>query len=150
MKSIQIKNKKATFNYEILDKLIAGIVLKGTEIKSIRDGKANLNESFCTIINKELFIKGMHISPYEFGTHENHEAKADRKLLLNKKELTKWETKTQEKGLTIVPMRLFITNKGFAKVEIGLAKGKKTHDKRETLKKKDSDRELARIKAGKF
>jgi SsrA-binding protein len=150
MKSVQIKNKKATFNYEILDKLIAGIVLKGTEIKSIRNGKANLNEAFCAIINNELFIKGMHISPYEFGTHENHEPKAERKLLLNKKELKKWHTKTQEKGLTIVPLRLFITDKGYAKIEIGLAKGKKTHDKREALKKKDSDRELARIKARKF
>tara|TARA_B100000963_G_C22332240_1_gene539198 strand:+ start:172 stop:624 length:453 start_codon:yes stop_codon:yes gene_type:complete len=150
MKSVQIKNKKATFNYEILDKLIAGIVLKGTEIKSIRNGKANLNEAFCVIIDNEIFIKGMHISPYEFGTHENHESKADRKLLLNKKELKKWHTKTQEKGLTIVPLRLFITDKGYAKIEIGLAKGKKTHDKRESLKKKDSDRELARIKAGRF
>lgn len=150
MKSVHIKNKKATFNYEILDKLIAGVVLKGTEIKSIRNGKANLNESFCAVINEELFIKGMHISPYEFGTHVNHEAKADRKLLLNKKELEKWHTKTKEKGLTIIPIRLFLNNKGFAKIEIGLAKGKKTHDKRETLKKKDSDRELSRIKAGKF
>lgn len=150
MKGINIKNKKATFNYELIDKLVAGIVLKGTEIKSIRNGKANLNEAFCTVINEELFIKGMHISPYEYGTHENHEAKADRKLLLKKKEITKWDAKTKEKGLAIVPLRLFLTAKGLAKVEIALAKGKKTHDKRESLKQKDSNREIARIKSGKF
>ena len=150
MKGINIKNKKATFNYELIDKLVAGIVLKGTEIKSIRNGKANLNEAFCVIIDEELFIKGMHISPYEFGTHTNHEAKADRKLLLKKKEIAKWDTKTKEKGLTIVPLRLFVTDKGFAKVEIALAKGKKTHDKRESLKQKDSNREIARIKAGNY
>ena len=150
MKGINIKNKKATFNYELIDKLVAGIVLKGTEIKSIRNGKANLNEAFCVIIDEELFIKGMHISPYEYGTHTNHEAKADRKLLLKKKEIAKWDTKTKEKGLTIVPLRLFVTDKGFAKVEIALAKGKKTHDKREALKQKDSNREIARIKAGNY
>ncbi len=150
MKGINIKNKKATFNYELIDKLVAGIVLKGTEIKSIRNGKANLNEAFCVIIDEELFIKGMHISPYEYGTHTNHEAKADRKLLLKKKEIAKWDTKTKEKGLTIVPLRLFVTDKGFAKVEIALAKGKKTHDKRESLKQKDSNREIARIKAGNY
>lgn len=150
MKGINIKNKKATFNYELIDKLVAGIVLKGTEIKSIRNGKANLNEAFCTVINGELFIKGMHISPYKYGTHENHEAKADRKLLLKKKEITKWDTKTKEKGLTIIPLKLFLTENGLAKVEIALGKGKKTHDKRETLKQKDSNREIARIKSGKF
>jgi SsrA-binding protein len=150
MKRINIRNKKATFNYELLDKVVAGIVLKGTEIKSIRNGKANLNEAFCIVINEELFIKGMHISPYEFGTHENHEAKADRKLLLKKKEITKWDSKTKEKGLAIVPLRLFLTDRGLAKVEIALAKGKKTHDKRESLKQKDSNREIARIKSGKF
>ena len=150
MKGINIKNKKATFNYELIDKLVAGIVLKGTEIKSIRNGKANLNEAFCVIIDEDLFIKGMHISPYEYGTHTNHEAKADRKLLLKKKEIAKWDTKTKEKGLTIVPLRLFVTDKGFAKVEIALAKGKKTHDKRESLKQKDSNREIARIKAGNY
>lgn len=150
MKGINIKNKKATFNYELIDKLVAGIVLKGTEIKSIRNGKANLNEAFCVVVNEELFIKGMHISPYEYGTHTNHEAKADRKLLLKKKEITKWDTKTKEKGLTIVPIRLFVTDKGYAKVEVALAKGKKTHDKRESLKQKDSNRELARVKAGNY
>ena len=150
MNRINISNKKATFNYELLDKVVAGIVLKGTEIKSIRNGKANLNEAFCIVINEELFIKGMHISPYEFGTHENHEAKADRKLLLKKKEITKWDSKTKEKGLAIVPLRLFLTDRGLAKVEIALAKGKKTHDKRESLKQKDSNREIARIKSGKF
>jgi len=150
MKGINIRNKKASFNYEFVETLVAGIVLKGTEIKSIRNGKANLNEAFCTFNKQELIIKGMHISPYEFGTHTNHEAKADRKLLLSKKELSKWESKTQEKGLAIVPIRLFITDRGLAKVEVALAKGKKTHDKRETLKQKDASREMARIKAGKF
>lgn len=150
MGDINIKNKKATFNYELVEKLVAGIVLKGTEIKSIRNGKANLNEAFCTFENDELFIKGMHISPYEYGTHTNHEAKADRKLLLNRKELSKWETKTKEKGLTIVPVKLFVTGKGFAKIEIALARGKKLHDKRETLKQKDAKREMSRIKSGKF
>lgn len=150
MGDINIKNKKATFNFELVEKLVAGIVLKGTEIKSIRNGKANLNEAFCTFIGEELYIKGMHISPYEFGTHTNHEAKADRKLLLNRKELSKWDTKTKEKGLTIVPVRLFLTKTGFAKVEVALARGKKTHDKRETLKQKDAKREISRIKAGKY
>ena len=150
MGDINIKNKKANFNFELLEKLVAGIVLKGTEIKSIRNGKANLNEAFCTFENNELYIKGMHISPYEFGTHTNHEAKADRKLLLNRKELSKWETKTKEKGLTIVPVRLFVTGKGLAKIEIALARGKKLHDKRETLKQKDAKREISRIKSGKF
>lgn len=150
MGNINIKNKKASFNFEFVDKLVAGIVLKGTEIKSIRNGKANLNEAFCTFINDELYVKGMHISPYEFGTHTNHEAKADRKLLLNKKEISKWETKTKEKGLTIVPVKLFLTNKGLAKLEIALARGKKTHDKRETLKQKDAKREISRIKSGRF
>lgn len=150
MNKISIRNKKASFNYELLDKLVAGIVLTGTEIKSIRNGKANLNESFCAIVADELFIKGMHISPYEYGTHVNHESKADRKLLLNRKELDKWASKTKEKGLTIVPTKLFINGKGLAKVEIALAKGKKTHDKRETLKQKDAKREVSRIKAGKY
>lgn len=150
MGDINIKNKKATFNFELVEKLVAGIVLKGTEIKSIRNGKANLNEAFCTFENDELYIKGMHISPYEYGTHTNHEAKADRKLLLNRKELSKWETKTKEKGLTIVPVKLFVTGKGFAKIEIALARGKKLQDKRETLKQKDAKREMSRIKSGKF
>lgn len=150
MKSINIRNKKASFNYELIEKLVAGIVLKGTEIKSIRNGKANLNESFCAFENEELIIKGMNISPYEFGTHVNHEAKADRKLLLNKKELKKWLAKTMIKGYTVVPIRLFITETGFAKVEIALAKGKNIHDKRETIKAKDASRDLQRIKAGKY
>ena len=148
--NISIRNRKVSFEYEIIECFVAGMQLLGTEIKSIRNGKANLNEAFCVIIDEELFIKGMHISPYEYGTHTNHEAKADRKLLLKKKEIAKWDTKTKEKGLTIVPLRLFVTDKGFAKVEIALAKGKKTHDKRESLKQKDSNREIARIKAGNY
>lgn len=150
MKQISIKNKKANFNYEISDKLIAGLVLKGTEIKSIRMGKANLNEAFCITMNNELYVRGMNISPYDFGTHDNHMAKADRKLLINKKEFIKWDTKVKEKGFSIVPIRLFINESGLAKLQIGLGKGKKTHDKREDLKNKDSKRELSRIKAGKY
>ena len=144
MNKISIRNKKASFNYELLDKLVAGIVLTGTEIKSIRNGKANLNESFCAIVADELFIKGMHISPYEYGTHVNHESKADRKLLLNRKELDKWASKTKEKGLTIVPTKLYFL-KGKVKVEIAVAKGKKLYDKRQVKKTKDWNREKARI-----
>lgn len=150
MNKINIKNKKAFFNYEIVDKITAGIVLKGTEIKSIRSNDANLNEAFCVIIKNELFVRSMHISPYAFGTHNNHIGKADRKLLIKKKELIKWESKTKEKGFTIIPIRLFINDHGFAKLEIGLGKGKKTHDKRESLKQKDAKKEIARIKSGKY
>lgn len=150
MNNVSIKNKKASFNYEFVEKLVAGIVLKGTEIKSIRNGKANLNEAFCVFIDEELYVKGMHISPYEFGTHGNHDAKADRKLLMSKKELNKWETKTKEKGLAVVPTKLFLTKSGYAKVEVALARGKKIHDKRESLKEKDSARELARVKVTRY
>tara|TARA_B110000211_G_scaffold215695_1_gene258124 strand:- start:817 stop:1269 length:453 start_codon:yes stop_codon:yes gene_type:complete len=150
MNKINIKNKKAFFNYEIIDTLTAGLVLKGTEIKSIRASDANLNEAFCVIVNNELFVRSMHISPYAFGTHNNHLGKADRKLLVNRKELTKWESKTKEKGFTIIPIRLFINDDGFAKLEIGLGKGKKTHDKRESLKQKDAKSEIARMKSGKY
>jgi SsrA-binding protein len=150
MKQISIKNKKAFFNYELIERITAGLVLKGTEIKSIREGKADLNEAFCVIVNDELFVRGMHISPYKFGTHTNHIAKADRKLLVNKKELKKWESKTKEKGFTIIPIKLFINEHGYAKLEIGLGKGKKTHDKRESLKQKDAKLEIGRIKSGKY
>lgn len=144
--NINIKNKKASFEYEFLDKHVAGLVLQGTEIKSIREGKASLQEAYCAFYGEELFVQGMHISPYEEGNILNHDPLRRRKLLLNKRELRKWKEKLEEKGLTIVPTRLFITDRGFAKLEIALAKGKKTHDKRESIKERDVKRELSRIK----
>ena len=145
-KIVNIKNKKASFEYHLLDKYVAGIMLKGTEIKSIRQGKASLQEAYCTFINGELLIKDMHISPYELGTSYNHEPRRERKLLLNKKELDKLENSTKVKGTTIIPTRLFINDRGLAKIEISSAKGKKLYDKREDIKKKDMDREMSRIK----
>lgn len=144
--TVNIKNRKASFEYEFLEKYLAGLVLKGTEIKSIREGRANLTEAYCTFYGEELYVQNMHISPYEEGNILNHEPLRKRKLLLNKRELGKLKTKLEEKGLTIVPLRLFITNRGFAKMEIALAKGKKLHDKRESIKEKDIKREMSRIK----
>jgi SsrA-binding protein len=141
---IRIKNRKVTFEYELIEKWIAGIKLTGTEIKSIRGGKVNLTESYCQFFGGELFVKNMHISEYDFGTCNNHEARRDRKLLLNRKELTKLEKKVKESGLTIVCVKLFINDRGLAKLEIALARGKKTYDKRETLKLKDSKRDMDR------
>lgn len=141
---MEISNRKAYYEYHIEAKLVAGIVLTGTEIKSIRAGKASFNDSYCIFDKGELFIRSLHISEYNFGTHYNHEPLQERKLLLQKKELKKWENKIKEKGYTIVPLRIFISQKGYAKVEIGLGKGKKVYDKRETIKKRDSDRDLKR------
>jgi SsrA-binding protein len=143
-KSISIKNKKAAFEYFLLEEFDAGIVLTGTEIKSIREGKASFVDSFCEFHNGELFVKNLHISEYTMGTHYNHDPKRDRKLLLNARELKKLQSKTREKGLTIIPFLLYINDKGLAKLKIALAKGKHSYDKRETLKKKDTDRELDR------
>lgn len=143
---INIKNKQAHFQYELIDKFIAGIVLKGTEIKSIREGKVNLQDGYCYLNNGELFVKGINISPYNQGTHYNHEAARERKLLMKRAELRKLDGKVEEKGFTLVPTRLFINDRGFAKLEIALARGKKTHDKRESIKERDVKRELARIK----
>ena len=145
---INVKNRQASFQYEFIDKYIAGIALLGTEIKSIREGKVNLQDGYCYLNNGEIFAKGININPYEQGTHYNHEAARERKLLLKKSELTKLEPKIKEKGLTLVPIRLFINERGFAKLEIALARGKKTHDKRESIKEKDIKRELSRIKIG--
>ncbi|MFC2123600.1 SsrA-binding protein SmpB [Bacteroidota bacterium] len=145
-KQISIKNKKASFEYHLLEKFIAGIILQGTEIKSIRLGKVNLRDAYCTFMHEELLVKAMHISPYSLGTHYNHEPKRDRKLLLNKKELKKLWKKSTEKGLTIIPTRIFISEKGLAKLEIALAQGKKIYDKREDIKTKDMKRDLARMK----
>lgn len=146
-KKINIQNKKAHFQYEILDKYTAGIVLRGTEIKSIRQSKASIAESFCEFNDKgELFLINATIEEYAFGNYYNHKPKAERKLLLNKKELKKLQKDVQNKGLTIIPLRLFINEKGFAKVIIALAKGKKLYDKRETIKDRDNKRDLDRIK----
>ncbi len=141
---IYIKNKKAYFEYIVLDKYIAGIKLLGTEIKSIREGKATINDAFCTFIDGQLYVRNLHIAEYSFGSFYNHEAKRDRVLLLNKKELKKLQTRGEEKGLTIIPLALFISERGFAKLEIGLAQGKKTFDKRETMKERDSKVEMDR------
>lgn len=143
---INIRNKQAGFQYELLDKYIAGIVLKGTEIKSIREGKVNLQDGYCYLNNGELFAKGINITTYSQGTHYNHEATRERKLLLKKTEIQKLEGKVEEKGLTLIPTRLFINERGYAKVEIALARGKKIHDKRDSIKEKDIKRELSRVK----
>ncbi len=144
MKEVNIKNRKASFEYSFIDKYEAGIQLTGTEIKSVRESEANIADAFCTFFNDELFVRNMHISAYKEGTYNNHEAKRDRKLLLNKKELNKLSGKLKDKGLTIVPLRLFIADSGYAKLEIALAKGKKSYDKREDLKSKDARREMDR------
>ena len=142
---INIKNRRATFDYEILERFIAGIQLAGTEIKSIREGRAGLVDTFCYFAKGELWVKGMRVSEYFYGTYNNHQPDRDRKLLLHKKEIDKLIRKTKESGLTIVPLRLFITEKGYAKLEIGLAKGKKMHDKRETLRSADAKRGIDRV-----
>jgi SsrA-binding protein len=141
---INIRNKKAFFEYEIIESFTAGIMLQGTEIKSIREGKAGLVDSYCQFSSGELYVKNMHIAEYFFGNLRNHEAKRERKLLLQRKELKKLERKVKETGLTIVPLRLFLNEKGFAKLDIGLAKGKKVYDKRETLKQDDARRDIDR------
>ena len=144
---VNIKNKKAKFEYEILDTYTAGIVLTGTEIKSIRDSKASIAESFCEFNDRsELFVINMTIQEYVFGNYYNHKPKAERKLLLNRRELKKLEKEVNTKGLTIIPLRLFINDRGLAKLDIALAKGKKLYDKRDTIKDRDNKRHLDRIK----
>ncbi len=140
----EIKNRSAYHDYFIETKYDAGMVLVGTEVKSIREGKVNFVDSFCVFHEGELWVKNMHIAEYRFGTTNNHIAVHDRKLLLNKKELRKLEGKIREKGYTIVPLRIFFNDKGYAKMEIGLGKGKKEYDKRETIKQRDTDREIKR------
>lgn len=142
--NITIKNKKAYFEYHILDKYEAGIELLGTEIKSIRAGKANLTDGFCSFVGNELFAFNIHISEYSMGSFYNHEPKRNRKLLLNKKELHKLRIKTQDKGMTIIPLQIFFNERGFAKMEIALAQGKKLHDKRDSLKERDAKIEISR------
>ena len=146
-KKINIQNKKARFEYEILDKYTAGIQLTGTEIKSIRLGKARITESFCEFNEQgELFVINMYIEEYSFGNNFNHKTTSERRLLLNKKELKKLEREVEAKGNTIVPLKLFLNNNGWAKLDIALGKGKKTHDKRQTMKDRDNQKDLARIK----
>lgn len=144
-RNIVIKNRRASFDYEILDTYIAGIVLTGTEIKSLRLGKASLVDCFCYFHRGELYVKGMNISEYSWGTYNNHQPKRDRKLLLQHKELAKLERALQDKGLTVVGLKMFINEKGLAKLQIGLARGRKNYDKREFIKEKDAKREMDRV-----
>ncbi len=141
---INIKNRKARFNYELLDRYTAGIQLGGTEIKSIRAGKASIAESFCEIKEGEVWCVNMHIDEYQYGSYYNHKPKRDRKLLLQKKEIKKMERKLQDKGMTMIPLEVFINERGLAKMNIALAKGKKLYDKRESIKTKDINRDLQR------
>ena len=141
---MEIKNRSAYYEYFIDDKFVAGIMLLGTEVKSLREGKANFNDSFCVFIKGELFLRSFNIAQYSHGTVNNHDPIRERKLLLNRRELKKLEGKIKEKGYTIVPLRIFLNEKNLVKMEIGLAKGKKLHDKRETIKQRDTDREIKR------
>jgi SsrA-binding protein len=142
--NIYIKNKPATFEYAIEDRLKAGIVLTGSEIKSIRNGRVSFNDSYCIFHKGELWIKSLYIGEYANAGYAGHATTRERKLLLTKKELRKWESKIKEKGFTIVPLSVFITDQGYAKVEIGLGKGKKLHDKRDTIKNREAERDLKR------
>lgn len=142
--NILIKNKRASFDYEIAERYVAGIQLFGTEIKSIREGKASLTDTYCTFLGDELWVKSMHIATYFFGTYNNHDVRRDRKLLLTRRELRKLQRATKETGFTIIPTKLYINENGLAKLEIGLAKGKKTYDKRQSLKEKEDKRHMDR------
>ncbi|MBP6625128.1 MAG: SsrA-binding protein SmpB [Chitinophagaceae bacterium] len=140
----EISNRSATFHFAIEQKFSAGMVLLGTEIKSLRQGKASFNDSYCLLHEGELWIKSLHIAEYTHGTAHNHEPIRDRKLLLTRKEIKKLETKTKEKGFTIIPLRIFLSESGYAKIDIALARGKKVHDKRDSIKAKDAERQLKR------
>ena len=141
---MEIKNRSAYYEYFIDDKYIAGMVLLGTEVKSLRAGRASFNDSYCLFDKGEIWIKSLHIAEYSHGTVNNHDPVRDRKLLLSKREIKKWQNKIKEQGYTIVPLRIFFNDNNLLKIEIGLAKGKKLHDKRESIKQRDSDRELKR------
>lgn len=141
---MEIRNKTATFEYFIEDKFDAGMVLTGTEVKALREGKVSFNDSYCLIDKGELYIKGLHISHYSFGSYANHVPTRDRKLLLKKKEINKIIQKLKEKGLTIIPLKIYFSERGLAKMVIGVGRGKKLHDKRETIKQRESDREIKR------
>lgn len=142
---VNIKNRRAYFDYEILEKYTAGLQLFGTEIKSIRESKASLADTYCQFVGNELWVKQMHIAEYRFGSYANHEVKRDRKLLLTHKELRKLHRQTLESGKTIIPLRMFINEQGFAKLEIALCQGKHAYDKRQSIREKDDRRELARL-----
>ena len=142
--TINVKNRRATFDYEIVETFTAGIVLTGTEIKSIRQGKVGLTDTYCMVINGEVWVKNMYIAEYSFGSYNNHTTHRDRKLLLNKKELKKLQSKLNDRGTTIIPTLLWINEKGYAKLDIALARGKKMYDKRESIKEKDNRRAAAR------
>lgn len=142
---INIQNRKARFNYEIGDTYTAGMVLTGTEIKSIREGRANLSDSYCVVDHGEVWVKGLHISEYFYGSYNNHVARRDRKLLLSRKEISKIEKQSADAGFTIVPLRIFINEKGYAKIVIGIGKGKKAYDKRQSLKEREDRREMDRM-----
>ena len=142
--TIEIKNRRASFDYEFIERFTAGIVLSGTEIKSIRAGKASLVDSYCYFVNGELYVRNMNVSEYWWGSYNRHDPKRDRKLLLNKRELRKLQRATREKGLTIVALKIFISENGYAKLDIALARGKREYDKRESIKEKDMRRERER------
>ncbi|GAB3501167.1 SsrA-binding protein SmpB [Spirosoma knui] len=143
-KQVDIRNRRASFEYSFLDKYTAGIILTGTEIKSIRQGKVNLQDAYCLLLGNELFIRQMNISLYTEGTHYNHEPLRDRKLLLTKREIKRLTERLKDQGLTIVPIRLFTSDRGFAKLEIALAKGKKLYDKRDSIKEREVKRDMQR------
>ena len=143
--TIEIKNRRASFDYEFIERYTAGIVLSGTEIKSIRAGKASLVDSYCYFVNNELYVRNMNVSEYWWGSYNRHDPKRDRKLLLTKRELRKLQRATREKGLTIVALKIFISENGYAKLDIALARGKREYDKRETIKEKDMRRERERL-----
>ena len=142
--TMEIRNKTASFEYFIEDKFDAGMVLTGTEVKAIREGKVSFVDSYCLIDHGELYVKGLHISPYSFGSYANHPPLRDRKLLLKKREINKIMQKLKEKGFTIVPLRIYFNERGYAKIQVGLGKGKKLHDKRESIKQRETDREIKR------
>ncbi|MBE6318570.1 MAG: SsrA-binding protein SmpB [Bacteroidales bacterium] len=144
-KDVSIKNKRATFDYNILETFTAGIVLTGTEIKSIRLGKAGLTDTYCYVTNGEVWVKNMYIAEYFYGTYNNHEQRRDRKLLLNRKEIRRLEKDGKEAGFTIVPLKLFINERGLAKLVIGLCRGKKEYDKRQSIKEREDKRAMARM-----
>lgn len=142
---VNIKNRRATFDYEITETFTAGIVLTGTEIKSIRDGKAGLVDTYCIITNGEVWVKGMYVAEYFYGSYNNHTSRRDRKLLLNRKEIDKLAKAQENPGFTIVPLRLFISEKGFAKLVIGVGRGKKNYDKRQSIREREDKRSLDRL-----
>ena len=148
IKKIEIHNKKAKFSYEIKHTLTAGIILNGTEIKSIRNNEANIKDAYCLVLENELYVKNMHIAKYKMSMIDKYDSKRDRKLLLNRSEINKVQKMIQEKGMAVIPTKLFISEKGYAKLEIGIGKGKKLFDKRETIKKRESKIEIERTKKG--